>query len=214
MIENMSTDHPKVAIVSSTEYSGSVLTMILEADMISYSTAASIDEVDGDILAIILYEDATKDARFLSLRDIFPQTFIIIFQPLAFENPNFRLKCFEAGANMVAYDEVSILTCLKSVVLNPEGGQYACPYCGANNLSAIDLWRHCPLYHINWPNDSNVVNRCPICKERTSNMQVHIHEVHGPHTEVNNHKVKQLYNFSLVVCRHPTTGKYLLCQVR
>ena len=47
--------------------------------------------------------------------------------------------------------------------------------------------------------------------------KVHIHEHHGPNARRSGgtgseHGITQLYNFSLVICRHPGTGKYLLCQ--
>jgi 8-oxo-dGTP pyrophosphatase MutT (NUDIX family) len=59
--------------------------------------------------------------------------------------------------------------------------------------------------------------------------KVHIHESHSPsvpsqvfssgyhENSINNsknkvHRISQLYNFSLVICRHPHTGKFLLCQ--
>lgn len=49
--------------------------------------------------------------------------------------------------------------------------------------------------------------------------KVHIHEKHGPRfRSMSNSEARdkwlpnQLYNFSLVVCRHPITGRYLLCQ--
>lgn len=49
---------------------------------------------------------------------------------------------------------------------------------------------------------------CPL------HLKVHIHEAHNPIRagERNHHPANQLYNFSLVFCRHPRTGKYLLCQ--
>lgn len=59
-------------------------------------------------------------------------------------------------------------------------------------------------------------------------LKVHIHEAHAPrnlplppHDHVSPAvitsrdlypNVNQLYNFSLVICRHPMTGKFLLCQ--
>jgi 8-oxo-dGTP pyrophosphatase MutT (NUDIX family) len=48
-------------------------------------------------------------------------------------------------------------------------------------------------------------------------MQVHIHMDHGPDkwSREEPHPpdgLTRLYNFSLVICRHPVTGKFLLCQ--
>ena len=90
-----------------------------------------------------------------------------------------------------------------------------------------EIWRHVPAYHINWPAEVSTAHlECPICKKRPNSncpLQVHIHEDHGPlarnyraihnsHHPTPGKLFTQLYNFSLVVCRHPHTGKFLLCQ--
>lgn len=37
-------------------------------------------------------------------------------------------------------------------------------------------------------------------------------QIHNPSTRSIYPSINQLYNFSLVICRHPVTGKFLLCQ--
>jgi 8-oxo-dGTP pyrophosphatase MutT (NUDIX family) len=128
---------------------------------------------------------------------------------------------------MVAHDVASLLTTVTECVLHAgsSGGRYTCPYCHLGHLSEDELWRHVPAFHVNWPADVPVAPECPICSKRLSTcpLQVHIHEDHGPvarsyraatrgHQPTAGKLYTQLYNFSLVVCRHPRTGKFLLCQ--
>lgn len=47
---------------------------------------------------------------------------------------------------------------------------------------------------------------------RLSIEQVHIHEHHHPTIQPAPQLSTHLYNFSLVICRHPVSGRYLLCQ--
>jgi 8-oxo-dGTP pyrophosphatase MutT (NUDIX family) len=42
--------------------------------------------------------------------------------------------------------------------------------------------------------------------------QVHIHEDHNPSSHEESFFPNQLYNFALVICKHPITHKFLLCQ--
>lgn len=46
------------------------------------------------------------------IRQNFPSTFLIVFDPSAVENPFFRLECFDNLVNMVAYDVESIYNTL------------------------------------------------------------------------------------------------------
>mmetsp|Transcript_11987 Transcript_11987/g.19804 ORF Transcript_11987/g.19804 Transcript_11987/m.19804 type:complete len:277 (+) Transcript_11987:432-1262(+) len=121
---------------------------------------------------------------------------------------------------MVAHDISSILKALRVAVI-PSGlsGRYSCPYCPFRNMTERDIWYHCPTYHINWPTGNEMSAECPICRERLRTpLQVHIHEEHGPDKwskssfQPGHPTVARLYNFSLVICRHPQTGKFLLCQ--
>ena len=127
---------------------------------------------------------------------------------------------------MVAHDISSLLQTLNEAVLfNAESHDtlgsynlYQCPYCQLKGLSEAEMWFHIPAYHINWPNNVPVTDICPICNDYYNKpLQVHIHSRHGPLVhraqELRQSKVlTQLYSFALVVCRHPMTKKYLLCQ--
>ena len=97
-------------------------------------------------------------------------------------------------------------------------GSYVCSYCDFYNLTEDELWRHTPAYHINSLGKHNT--KCPICPDHTSRkpLQVHIHDDHGPVARARNGRPIEeqasirCYSFSLVVCRHPLSGLYLLCQ--
>lgn len=69
---------------------------------------------------------------------------------------------------MVAHDMESLTQTLSQCVVAEElyGGRYICPYCKLEGLTEIGLWRHCPSFHINWPNDPSL-NFCPICRQAT-----------------------------------------------
>lgn len=109
------------------------------------------------------------------VRRSFPLAFVAIFDPSSSEDPCFRLKCFDAGANMVSHDVQSLLHTLETCVLSigRSGGRYACPYCPATGLTERDLYYHCPAFHINIMNENIADSFCPICEVRIrSPMQV------------------------------------------
>jgi 8-oxo-dGTP pyrophosphatase MutT (NUDIX family) len=149
------------------------------------------------------------------LRGTYPTSFIAIFNPSASEQPLYRLEAFEAGVNMVAHDVGTLRQTLTEVVIpaGMSGGHFSCPYCQLKNLSERDMWLHCPTYHINFPNEYPMSNICPICNKQVNRpLQVHIHEHHHPTQEPIPKYCNNLYNFALVICRHPDTHRYLLCQ--
>lgn len=81
-----------------------------------------------------------------------------------------------------------------------------------SGLTVDELWFHCPAYHINSQQDKLP---CPICKEIPNTpTQAHIHHHHKPSSEpeIPSGRKVPMYSFSLVVCRHPVSGDYLLCQ--
>lgn len=185
----------------------------------TFSGVIIIKSIDGlntslFIRAAIFDIDSHSSVDISWVRRSYPKTYIIIFQPNASTNPELRLQYFDAGANMVAHDVSSIINTLTTAVMNVgnNGGFYVCPYCDYHSLTEEEMWYHMPTFHINCKNESKRV-QCPICQELTHDpLQVHIHENHGPKSHRNNHARTRLYSFSLVVCRHPTTGLYLLCQ--
>jgi 8-oxo-dGTP pyrophosphatase MutT (NUDIX family) len=123
---------------------------------------------------------------------------------------------------MVAHDVASLTRTIEECVIKRELSpvHFCCPYCQWTGLSEDDLWRHVLAYHISWPDSLPLDNSiCPICKKKsTGPLQVHIHGNHGPlarslsRYHCNDRLHTQLYNFSLVVCKHPPTQRFLLCQ--
>mmetsp|Transcript_14580 Transcript_14580/g.21977 ORF Transcript_14580/g.21977 Transcript_14580/m.21977 type:complete len:351 (+) Transcript_14580:100-1152(+) len=201
-----------------------------DSDVVSalYNLTTSIllmDSIDGletsrMIRAIIFVADAAREADISWARSSFPKAFVAVYNPSAAYNPNVRLMNFDAGANMVAHDIASLVTTLCKAVLyaGSGGGYYECPYCNFHSLTEDELRSHLPAYHINWPHNRGAV-RCPICRETVRKpLQVHIHDDHGPAARrrrgapMREHSKIRFYGFGLVVCRHPSTGAYLLCQ--
>lgn len=157
-------------------------------------------------------------------RQTYPTAFIAVYAPRAMDQPHYRQQVFDLDVNQLAYSVQSIQTTILEDVINNRSnqGRITCPFCGLANLTEDELWRHVPAFHINWPYDRPTPSDlCPICQVSVRNtpLQVHIHEKHGPiRRTMSKEMVREarmpnlLYNFALVVCRHPQTGKYLLCQ--
>ena len=125
-----------------------------------------------------------------TIRSVSRQLFICIFSPRISEDPMHRYQCFAGGASMVTNSlddlsqilrklelEVSLVVGSKSspswssssilgISSSPAASSsilrtYTCPFCGKNGLTEDALWSHCPLFHINEKNRSDM--RCPIC---------------------------------------------------
>jgi hypothetical protein len=104
-------------------------------------------------------------------------------------------------------------------VLRSKPTTYLCPYCKLSGLKYYQLRKHCPAFHINVSNSCEMTTICPLCDTDIGDsvpMQVHIHEGHNnlmtPHSDSTSDGKPRRSQFSLVLCRHPTTNKYLLCQ--
>ena len=176
-------------------------------------------------LCVALFLDSSgREEDVKLIRKYFQTAFVVFYRPEAAFNPSMRLSLFEAGANMVAHDVESIIyTMHRAVLLNnhKRKGNIVCPYCGLGGLTEDDLWYHFPAYHINNPSESATL-MCPICHQHHDDpLQVHIHECHGPNARRDSGQSHRggggrvrvhSYTFSLVVCRHPISKRYLLCQ--
>eukprot|EP00048_Salpingoeca_helianthica_P021701 m.13919 g.13919 ORF g.13919 m.13919 type:complete len:313 (+) comp6307_c0_seq1:35-973(+) len=137
----------------------------------------------------------------------FPTAFIIVFQDASAQ---LRAEYFELGANMVgAVDEDVQLALVRVAAQFQTPGKLSCPYCPLQ-LTAEQLWWHVPLYHIE---STRKHGMCPICNVSQRVIQVHIHDSHVPPGQ---HKEDQtglpLHAFSIVVCRRPADGKFLMVQ--
>lgn len=93
---------------------------------------------------------------------------------------------------------------------------YRCPFCDKAGFNEDQLWRHCPLYHINEPNQEKML--CPICGQSPRGpFQVHLHNAHGPPgrgESVSEFDARDsvLYSFALVVCHNRKYNRFLLVQ--
>jgi 8-oxo-dGTP pyrophosphatase MutT (NUDIX family) len=186
-----------------------------EASIIAQLKSAILDIEAKAVYKAIIFDSSAElselDVR--CYRDRYPTSFIVFYDPPSSSDPHKRLNYFDWGVNMVAHDVVSIISILSDVVLpaGRNGGTLSCPDCGMSNLSSYDLWLHLPAFHINTPNET-YARKCPICdKLARKPLIVHIHDNHSPHPSAS-HSKPVFYGFSLVVCRHPATGLYLLCQ--
>ncbi|KAG7392888.1 hypothetical protein PHYBOEH_006275 [Phytophthora boehmeriae] len=167
------------------------------------------------------------------IRTISKQLFLCVFSPQLAEYPMGRYQCFQDGASMVtdslhAVREVLafIASCgdryssssLRRKSRSKSGGRdgYTCPFCGKNDMDEDQLWRHCPLYHINEKNTDALT--CPICRETPRGpFQVHLHNAHGPpgrHEMTSEFHMAEstLYSFALVVCHNKKYNRFLLVQ--
>ena len=171
--------------------------------------------VDCFLQAIVITDKVFLNRnKLLQIRKQFQKTFLVIYNPNLMTNPSERLHLFDCGVNMISYDLESVLKVLHECVLfsNERNGSYKCCVCGLEDLTENELWYHLPTYHINVPNQ-RISNHCPICERSCHEpLQVHIHDHHGPNRRIIQNNSPLFYGFSLVVCRHPITGLYLLCQ--
>lgn len=201
---------------NSTSLLSSLSTTLSSLGSSSFSSSTSSSSSSTIFIqAIIITPSILFTFKDLTLiRKLFPTTFLIIYNPLFITEPLKRLQYFDCGINMISYDLLNIYKVINDCVIfsGCNNGNYKCSVCGLENLTENELWNHLPTYHINVPNQ-NVSNFCPICEKNCHQpLQVHIHEYHGPsHMKLQNGS-PLFYGFSLVVCRHPITGLYLLCQ--
>ncbi|KAG6970274.1 hypothetical protein JG688_00004937 [Phytophthora aleatoria] len=169
-----------------------------------------------------------------TIRTISKQIFLCVFSPQLAEHPMGRYQCFQEGASMVtdSLDAVRdvlafIASCGQEHGYNSHsrrkprgrsGGRdgFTCPFCGKNGMDEDQLWRHCPMYHINEKNTDGI--NCPICRETPRGpFQVHMHNAHGPpgrHEMASEFHMADstLYSFALVVCHNKKYNSFLLVQ--
>lgn len=170
------------------------------------------------------------------------KAFVVIFSRTAAESAGVRMRCFDAGCNMVTFDPRALQEALEQIhhhflarlslrtaLPSPPGGGgggieaaprargFACPNCRMRGLPEDVLWAHGPLYHCNEPSVTGVA--CPVCKSIVHGpLWVHLHNKHGPIGRGERHSADAvterppIYSFALVVCRNPRDGRYLVVQ--
>ncbi|OQR88942.1 hypothetical protein THRCLA_10008 [Thraustotheca clavata] len=181
------------------------------------------------ILRVVASYSSESLLKLLStLRRMSRQLFICVYSPRVAEDAMARYKCFTEGASMVTNSLVDLTNITAKIAredihpLAMRHNTYTCPFCGKGGMNEDTLWTHCPLFHINEKNRSDVA--CPICvasctpnKHRSTPFQVHLHNAHGPPGRGElpsefNQPEQALYCFALVVCRHPQTKLFLVVQ--
>jgi ADP-ribose pyrophosphatase YjhB (NUDIX family) len=163
---------------------------------------------------IFAYDPSAADVAVL--RNKCPFAFMVVWDSGAAQDPNKRLCFFDIGVNMVTQDYREIFKVMRKAVLGAgkRGGTMHCPFCRMPGLTELELWHHCPAFHIN-----SAVTRlqCPFLScdfSLVEPIQRHIHKEHRPSSEGPEpvEGKPPLYSFSLVIVRHPVTNKLLLCQ--
>ncbi|KAG7389688.1 hypothetical protein PHYPSEUDO_009849 [Phytophthora pseudosyringae] len=163
------------------------------------------------------------------VRTISKQIFLCVFSPQLAEHAMGRYRCFQEGASMVTDSLDAVREVLAFIASCGEdehhsrrksrsGGRdgFTCPFCGKNGMDEDQLWRHCPMYHINEKNTDGI--NCPICRETSRGpFQVHMHNAHGPpgrHEMASEFHMADstLYSFALVVCHNKKYNSFLLVQ--
>eukprot|EP00931_Biecheleriopsis_adriatica_P029472 TRINITY_DN17493_c0_g1_i2.p1 TRINITY_DN17493_c0_g1~~TRINITY_DN17493_c0_g1_i2.p1 ORF type:complete len:370 (-),score=65.69 TRINITY_DN17493_c0_g1_i2:311-1420(-) len=135
------------------------------------------------------------------------QIFVIVMSHTAARDVQIRLNCFDKGAHMVTDSLDAVGTALSRVAkVLGHPGPYSCPKCGLSDLSENSLHLHMHFHHAV---DPNTPAACPICKKRERNMEVHVHNSHGP-LEEREPEMSSFAVFSWCVCRRPCDGKFLL----
>ncbi|CAI5744619.1 unnamed protein product [Peronospora destructor] len=205
---------------------------------VAYHSTTSYGSSSVSFDAVILRASGLSECRLYPLlriiRTISKQIFLCVFSPQLSEHPMGRYQCFQEGASMVteSLDDVrKVLAFVASCGVESSQDSYSrrknrgrsggrdgftCPFCGMNGMDEDQLWRHCPLYHINEKNTDGVT--CPICRETPRGpFQVHMHNAHGPpgrHEMASEFHMADstLYSFALVVCYNKKHNSFLLVQ--
>jgi 8-oxo-dGTP pyrophosphatase MutT (NUDIX family) len=185
-----------------------------------------VQALESSPAILILTHSAVELANWLAFlytfRRRFPSCFVavVVASPgLAGELASLRLECYAHGASMFTSERLALDSAVTLVVRQASRpGRLTCPYCGLKNLTEDALWVHCPLYHIQAPNDVNIT--CPVCGDRCSPgrdrpFQVHLRNKHGPcgRGELgseDDHRPDELFAFALVVCVRESDQRMLL----
>jgi phosphatase NudJ len=209
----------KILILAASERASDLRAVVedvgLEAIVTSKTTDAihNLERLDSKIISgvVCALGRGNEDSCWPLLAELrkrsLGKAFVIVLSYTAAQDAKTRLDCFDAGANMVTSSMQSTATALARVatVLNGPGA-HNCPKCGLSGLSENSLHLHMHFHHAC---DPNMRCPCPICGQRVGNMEVHVHNEHGPLEE--REPLPASYAvFAWCVCQRPTDGKFLM----
>eukprot|EP00930_Biecheleria_cincta_P034239 TRINITY_DN23676_c0_g2_i1.p1 TRINITY_DN23676_c0_g2~~TRINITY_DN23676_c0_g2_i1.p1 ORF type:complete len:384 (-),score=72.88 TRINITY_DN23676_c0_g2_i1:83-1234(-) len=184
-----------------------------EATTTTEAALANIRRIGPKTLAGVVCElGSSKDNScwplLATLKSENKQAFVIVFGPAAAQDVQMRLKCFDSGAKMVTDSFEDVRIALRRVAaVSRIIGSYTCPNCGMSDLDENGLHLHMHMHHAVDPNTEG--GACPICSQRTGNLEVHVHNHHGP-PEEREPEPAHYAVFSWCVCRRSRDGKFLL----
>lgn len=145
----------------------------LEVEGFDVVVSTNFDENSCGFVALVVVASRGDPPAILlplaAVRRAMPRAFVCAWHPLATEDALFRQAAFgggPSGASMVSYHLPSLVAAARIVAREQSGGgALTCPFCGMRGFTEDELWAHCPLFHVGWPNPQTPVT-CPICAER------------------------------------------------
>ncbi|GLC36353.1 hypothetical protein PLESTF_000327400 [Pleodorina starrii] len=193
-------------VTSITIATDGMFSRILQDDLVQLKVW--VNESPRNLLTVIVAKSTWDYELIAALRALLSTCYIIVWHPDATEDPMARIKAFQSGAGMVTNDLEHLQEGLRRITGIRGTGDLACPWCGLDGLSSLELWQHQPLYHIHEPD--MLGSQCPACRRWAAHLTRHINLTHGP-DQLADHRTGV---FALAVVRRPTDGKFLLVQER
>lgn len=165
---------------------------------------------DSEYIAVQQMVDAVLSKR----RDVF----VVVYGDAISNNPELRYDlCSRHGAHMVTHCGAHLVTSLQPIARETRSGEYTCAMCKKSRLTAEELWRHVPQFHVN--NKKSVLlnssTPCPICNStQRESYSVHIHDRHPPANErvEGGRAIIPLVSFGLCVIQRKRDNKFLVVQ--
>lgn len=231
--------HARSAAATPNHTDASFLTSSSSSSSYSYS-AATTTPFDAVLLRASGLSPQRLSLLLRMIRTLSRQIFLCVFSAQLVAQPMGRHQCFQDGASMVtgSFDDVRsvmafIASCSDSsgdaespsshshsrlqLQRQPRRARgFTCPFCEKSGFSEDQLWRHCPLYHINEKHTDGIT--CPVCRTyQRGPFQVHLHNAHGPpgRGEMASEfsmAESTLFSFALVVCYNRKHNTFLLVQ--
>lgn len=172
----------------------------------------------------------------------FPSVFRVLYSRTVSCEPEARLAWMHSEAqgkpHMVSHVLADVAAAVAVEAAETGEGEHTCPLCGKERLTAAEMWRHMPAFHMGdpmvllgsplplradarsgrptAPGAPSVVS-CPICGACDARVPLlrHVHSAHPPpgvHAEPEGRPSVSLFSFGLAVVRRRKDGKFLCVQ--